>query len=115
MAVALGGTLIQDIAAQHGDGIEHEQPTDPAEPWHGVRFSDGRLSRIYGGRTQVNSTHHQAVADPGSLRATGWAEDGIVEAVELSDAPFCVGVQWHPELLEARLFEALVNAAEGCA
>lgn len=27
------------------------------------------------------------------------AEDGTVEAIELTDRPFCVAVQWHPDHL----------------
>jgi putative glutamine amidotransferase len=60
----------------------------------------------------VNSSHHQAVAEPGSLTVTGWAEDGTVEVLEDPAAPFVLGVQWHPEMTEdLRLFEALVTAA----
>jgi putative glutamine amidotransferase len=45
------------------------------------------------------------------------ARDGVIEAVEISDRPFVIGVQWHPERLfeedEAaqRLFSAFVQAA----
>ena len=52
-----------------------------------------------------------------SLIATGWADDGVIEAIEDPSLPFCVGVQWHPELLgetapwNRRLFEGLVEAA----
>ncbi|MEI7990656.1 MAG: gamma-glutamyl-gamma-aminobutyrate hydrolase family protein, partial [Chloroflexota bacterium] len=43
--------------------------------------------------------HHQAVDKLGKgLRITATAADGIVEGVELKDHPFCVGVQWHPEI-----------------
>ena len=56
------------------------------------------------------------------LRATATARDGIVEAIELTaeeakDAPFLLGVQYHPERLyekhpeHARLFRAFVKAA----
>jgi putative glutamine amidotransferase len=58
----------------------------------------------------VNSTHHQAVATLGPLVVLAEAPDGVIEAVELPGHPFCLGVQWHPELLDARLFSALVNA-----
>ena len=61
--------------------------------------------------------HHQAVDKIGDgLVAVGWADDGIIEAVEAdADAAksFLVGVQWHPEQGDdMRLFTALVAAAE---
>ena len=44
------------------------------------------------------------------------APDGVIEAIEKPDAPFCLGVQWHPENFwqsgEFReLFTGLVDAA----
>jgi putative glutamine amidotransferase len=50
------------------------------------------------------------------LRPLAWAEDGVVEAVEHITHPWCIGVQWHPEMqldeaVQPRLFAALVTAA----
>jgi putative glutamine amidotransferase len=50
------------------------------------------------------------------LRALAWAEDGLIEAVEHAAHPWCIGVQWHPEMqldepAQRRLFAALVGAA----
>ena len=67
---------------------------------------------------RVNSVHHQAIRDvaPG-LKVTAWSQDGIIEAAELPDHPFGLGVQWHPENLVnddpamLALFEGLVAAA----
>jgi putative glutamine amidotransferase len=112
LAVAAGGSLIQDIATQIPGAIEHEQPTDPAEPWHSVILEVGILSRLVGAREiQVNSTHHQAVDQPGSLQITGRAPDGVVEVIEDSRHPFCLGLQWHPELLDDAPFHGLIEAA----
>lgn len=110
LAVAAGGTLVGDLRQDWPGASEHEQPTDPAEPWHAVLTEPGILQRVCGLQLRVNSTHHQAVDDPGRLRVTGRAPDGVVEAVELDGHPFCLGVQWHPELLDASLFKALVAA-----
>lgn len=27
------------------------------------------------------------------------SEDGVIEGIELKDYPFCMGLQWHPELM----------------
>ncbi len=96
LVVALGGTLIQHLHT----GAEHEQPTDPAEPWHPVRLA-APLAGWWGAtEVGVNSTHHQA-ADrlAGGLEAAAWSPDGVVEAVWLPSHPFALGVQWHPERL----------------
>lgn len=98
LAVAAGGSLVQDIGTQVPGALEHEQPTDPATGWHPVAL-EGTLARALGPQVQVNSTHHQAVDHPGALTVVGRAPDGVIEAVALRDHPFAVGVQWHPELL----------------
>ncbi|MFD6970545.1 gamma-glutamyl-gamma-aminobutyrate hydrolase family protein [Streptomyces sp. NPDC059979] len=57
--------------------------------------------------------HHQAVDRLGAgLTATGWAEDGTVEAVEVTDHPFAIGVQWEAgHTPDKRLHHALAQAA----
>ncbi|MFK7930007.1 MAG: gamma-glutamyl-gamma-aminobutyrate hydrolase family protein [Myxococcota bacterium] len=111
LAVAAGGQLIQDIGTQVGSRIDHEQLSDPAEPWHKVRFTEAAHS-IFGPVAHVNSTHHQAVADPGSLMVVGRSDDGLIEAIMGEpDEAFALGVQWHPELLgDIRPYQALIDA-----
>lgn len=112
MAVAAGGHLEQDLPSA-GFGLTHrERPGTFTE--HGATFVEGCLvARILGTTsTTVNSSHHQSVADAGTLTVTGRAADGTVETLEDPDAPFVLGVQWHPEMTQdRRLFEALVAAA----
>ena len=110
LAVAAGGSLFQDIATELSGTIEHEQPTDPATPWHEVRLSKGRLYDIFGPVVKVNSTHHQSVDNSGSFTVTGIAPDGVIEAIERPDLRFCVGVQWHPELLSHPIYEAMIQS-----
>jgi putative glutamine amidotransferase len=111
LAVAAGGRLLQDIATDLSGALEHQQPTPPDRPWHEVAVTHGPLRDLLGARREVNSTHHQAVRDPGALRCVGWAPDGVVEAVDLPDHPWCVGVQWHPEALDGALYGPLCAAA----
>jgi putative glutamine amidotransferase len=69
------------------------------------------VEKILGSEMIVNSSHHQAVKDPGTLKITGWAEDDTIEVLENSDHKFVIGVQWHPEMHhDKRLFEALIKA-----
>lgn len=120
--VALGGTLIQDIPSQRSSGIDHDPKDKREERTHDVVIEpDSRLADIVGAtRIGTNSSHHQAVDEPGSgLRITAKCTDGIVEAVESTDpAWWMVAVQWHPEDLtrtvedaDRRLFAAFASAA----
>ena len=116
MAIAHGGSLIQDLP-DAGYGLVHrEVPGSFTE--HAVRFAPGsRIADIDGVPTlSSNSSHHQGIADPGSLVPTGWTRDGLVEVLEAPESRFAVGVQWHPEHpdrrnLELPLFRALIAAA----
>lgn len=107
LAVAAGGSLIQDLPAEPA----HEQPTSPAEPWHAVSVTGG-LAAWMGDEVKVNSTHHQAVDDPGAgFVVEGVSPDGVTEAIRHRHHRFAVGVQWHPERLgDVRLYEALLAA-----
>ncbi len=100
--VSRGGTLIQDIASQHPNAIKHEQGVPRDRHSHRVRLlEDSVVGQLAASETApVNSHHHQAIEKLGrELVATGWAPDGIVEAVEdPRGGRFVVGVQWHPEL-----------------
>ncbi|MEC7948591.1 MAG: gamma-glutamyl-gamma-aminobutyrate hydrolase family protein [Myxococcota bacterium] len=100
LAVAAGGTLVQDIPTADPGALQHEQDADPAGPSHSVHLSAGHLLWTNGTPVlHVNSTHHQALLDPGSLEITGRAPDGVAEVAEHREHPFALGVQWHPELL----------------
>jgi putative glutamine amidotransferase len=102
--VALGGTLYQDIPSELGGDLLHEQAAPWNVRWHAGRVQPGSsLERVFGtAELHINSFHHQAIRDlaPG-LRATVWAEDGVIEGVEGIDHPWLCGVQWHPERGEA--------------
>ena len=71
------------------------------------------LENLMGKMINVNSYHHQGLANAGSLSITGYSEhDNLIEAVERPDLKFFLGVQWHPERIEhLALFTALVEAA----
>jgi putative glutamine amidotransferase len=117
--VALGGSLWQDLATQGATPVAHRREPRTALA-HDVRVVPGTLlHRTLGvDALRVNSLHHQAIRRVGEgLQASGCSDDGLVEAVEMPDRRFLLGVQWHPEELVAeqvearRLFAALVAAA----
>jgi putative glutamine amidotransferase len=117
LAVALGGTLIQHIPDSVPNALPHEQPNPRHEAGHQVCIeSNTRLHAIVGtARMAVNSSHHQAVRDPGRAIVNAVAPDGVIEGIEDPAAVFLIGVQWHPEFHidagDRRLFAALVAAA----
>jgi putative glutamine amidotransferase len=126
MNVALGGSLFQDIAAQHPDKqmLGHHQKAPAYSASHELELvCSSSLARIllgddraeYGNADErvvslpVNSFHHQAVkrVAPGFV-AVAYAHDGVIEAIEpeATRLPRCqygqphlftIGVQWHPE------------------
>lgn len=103
--VAAGGSLVQDIPSAVASDLPHQVNIPKDAIAHSVTVSPGsRLADALGAAIdprklcRVNSRHHQSVGRLGrGLVATASAPDGIVEAIELPDAGFCVGVQWHPE------------------
>jgi putative glutamine amidotransferase len=101
--VALGGSLVQDIATEWTNPIVHDGDWARTARVHEVDVTPGsRLARALGTeRPVVNSMHHQAVGTVASSLATvARAPDGIVEGVEWpADDWWMVGVQWHPEEL----------------
>jgi putative glutamine amidotransferase len=120
--VALGGTLIGDIPSETGSADHTVIGHEVFNGHQHVRLDPtSRLARVVEATDiEVNSIHHQAVRDlaPG-LHAVGWADDGIIEAVEHEDEAWpLLAVQWHPEYLDdasdpasIRLFSAHVSDA----
>jgi putative glutamine amidotransferase len=118
MNVAAGGTLVQDIDSQLETEIQHASiPEDRGR--HDVMVKEGtKLASIVPAiELNVNSSHHQAIADVAEgLNVTAHAPDGVIEGLEDPRHPFYVGVQWHPEDLRGEgsaitLFDAFVKAA----
>jgi gamma-glutamyl-gamma-aminobutyrate hydrolase PuuD len=112
--VARGGSLIQHLP----DAVGHDRHApDPVKmSVHDVQVSmSSRLGHVLGASAAVPTRHHQGVQRLGTgLLAVAWADDQIVEAVELQGHPFGVGVQWHPEEDDdLRLVQELVSAASG--
>ncbi len=111
--VTAGGTLEQHVPERVGHDDHRHTPGAFAD--HGVRLEEGSLAaRVVGETgTAVKSHHHQGVAELGEgVSASGWAEDGVIEAIELSGRRFALGVLWHPEQDESSgVIGALVDEA----
>jgi putative glutamine amidotransferase len=134
ISIIHGGKLVQDVRAewkptdQQATTLLHatiyrEEGQKNETYQHEIKITpESRLAKIVGAKKiMTNSYHHQAV-DPkhvgAGLRATAWAPDGIIEAIESTDDRFLLGVQWHPErqVLDhpehKAIFDALVTAAK---
>lgn len=119
--VALGGSIYQDLASQFHEEhpIAHRQPFPCVSPSHRVRLLPStKLADLVGSSViEVNSMHHQAVKTPAEgLTVSALAPGDLIEALEMPDYPFLMGVQWHPEYLVGkyphadRLFQTFVEA-----
>lgn len=115
-----GGSLIQDIkTALPESHVEHVSKNGWQEGFtrHEVRLEPATtLAAVYGReRFEVPTSHHQSVKSLGrSLKVSALADDGVVEAIEMVDRTFVIGVQWHPERdyeTNKPLFDRLVAAA----
>jgi putative glutamine amidotransferase len=135
--VALGGTLVQDVALRD-EWAEH--PSDrgwhrwkevelasledelgvPGHPRHSISVEPGsRLHEALGvAEIEVDSFHHQAIdrLAPG-LRATGVALDGVVEVIELEGDGYVLGAQfelqeeWRVDARFLEVFRRFIAAA----
>jgi putative glutamine amidotransferase len=121
MNVALGGTLYTHLPDQLPNALDHSYPGNMRTVLvHEIKIEEGtRLAEIFGEPIiHVNSLHHQGLKDiPSAVRVAGHAPDGLVEAIELSEHPFGLAVQWHPEWLTDQestrnLFRNFVQVAE---
>jgi putative glutamine amidotransferase len=122
--VFLGGSLHSDINVNLPSADNHESNIDKKDFHHLAHRLKidpaSRLAECLGTDTlATNTLHHQTIKELGDgLVATAHAEDGVIEAIELPSKTFVIGVQSHPEALEAKtesrwqgLFKAFVSKA----
>lgn len=120
MAAARGATLWRDIKNDLDCAVDHLNEKPAEESAHTVTIQAGtRLHAITGAeQIAVNTAHNEALKDvPADVLISARAPDGVIEAIELPDRRFAVGVQWHPEFFleddnpHKRLFDALIDCA----
>jgi putative glutamine amidotransferase len=95
MNVALGGSLVQHLETASTHLHTPGQFSD-----HDVALEPGSLAARTAGAEQVSvrSHHHQGLGELGTgLVVSGRSDDGVVEAVELPDRTFALGILWHTE------------------
>lgn len=116
LAAIHGGKLLQDIKTAHPEAFEHEQKylnIHMSEPSHAVEVVKGTLLHNITKKNEflVNSSHHQAVKSVGKeMIISATSPDGIVEAVEIPQYKFVLGVEWHPEYLATKEDELIIKS-----
>lgn len=101
--VALGGSLIQHLPDH--EGYLNHSPS-PIHKAHEINIaSESFLFEMTQLKQDItNSSHVQAVDQlGGGLRACAFAPDGVIEAIEHKEHPFCLGTQWHPEVWDSKV------------
>ncbi|HCT63300.1 MAG TPA: gamma-glutamyl-gamma-aminobutyrate hydrolase family protein [Erysipelotrichaceae bacterium] len=109
--VAFGGTLYQDLPTQTNTSLDHNYSLNNKAPLKGHLIDVDEHSHLYnllGAEIEVNSYHHQGIKDLApNLKASAFAKDGLVEALETDGI---LAVQWHPERMTSlEQFQALFN------
>ena len=116
--ILYGGDLEQHL----GDRLDMKPHRDVLGEFtrHRVTLEPGTklAAAMQAGECEIASHHHQGAGRVGDgLRVVATAPDGVVEALEDPRHPFCLGVQWHPEVTAVEdggaLFRALISHARG--
>lgn len=121
MALAQGGKLVKNLFKATPNALAHN--SIPAEEMaHSITITPNTLLArcVKESCIDVNSRHKEAVVEPGNgVIVSAMSPDGVIEAIELKDAPFALGVEWHPEFFaqtdgpNARIFKHFIGACHG--
>ena len=121
--VYFDGDLHQTLNNDTPGNLDHDASTKLKtleDTTHTLRLKPGSsLAQIVGSENiGANAHHHQAINALGKgVEAVAWAEDGVIEGIELPGYAYALGVQTHPESLTKieprwqKLFSSFVQAA----
>lgn len=115
-----GGTILQDLPYEPYDGnfVLHPAWDSEGNFVHEIYVRPNTKLReiMRDDVIPVNSYHHQGIGKVGEgLTISGVSPDGLVEAFDIDDLDYGVGVQWHPEVLfdnnfdDGRLFKSFIE------
>lgn len=116
-----GGTLHQNVSSTYEGFIPTTSFWSKAFLRRAIHlFKNTKISKIFHPlkEVSVNSIHHQSINKLGQdLKVSAKDTLGVIQAIEhqTNQAPFILGVQWHPELLlfqkkHRKIFKTFVNA-----
>ena len=111
--ILFGGTLHAHVPDIYGEQTLHRHAEDEAID-HQIKLTeDSNLAQLLGVSSfSAKSWHHQSIDKLAqNFKAVGYAEDGVIEAIESDEYPNLIAVQWHPEIsakdnpLQQKLFD----------
>lgn len=105
LGICMGMQLLANIdnngysLEENNTEINHKQPN--VKYAHKVNILENtKLSNIITEKEiSVNSKHRYHVSKVNNFIISAYSEDGLIEAIELPEKRFVLGVQWHPEKL----------------
>jgi len=106
LGICLGMQLLSsynkdyNLALNEDKGINHYQPK--IKYAHKIKIIEGtKLKDIVGSieEIEVNSRHNYHIIKPNDFISSAYSEDGIIEAIELPNKKFIMGIQWHVEVM----------------
>jgi len=121
MAGIHGATFYPDLHREIDTAIDHLNERPAEQTAHSIAIAPAsRLHRILGrNEIPVNTAHKEAIKQiPDDIIVSARAGDGVIEAIEIPEAGFALGVQWHPEFFikdgdaDFLIFKAFVEAAQ---
>jgi putative glutamine amidotransferase len=104
MAAITGGKLKAKLATHP---TNHRPEGGAYTSGHPIQITpQSLLHRITGQESVVVNTHHaEGIVKLGyGTNATAIAPDGVIEAIEVSNHLFALGLQWHPEVMVGNTF-----------
>jgi len=113
---ALGGTIKNIGDTSHSQNIPGEEALHQITIQPQTILARCMDTDVIG----VNSFHRQSVGTLGEgLRVSAYADDGTIEAIEGTDYPFLLGVQFHPEFMlnnshMLSIYQSFIQAACDC-
>ena len=110
---ALGGDVKVDTTKKHdiySKEVVHSIKIDKNSKLYDI-FKEENIN--------VNSIHTM-IADDSDIKefkVTAHSEDGLVEAIELNNKKFVMGIKWHPEIMfdiDPRMEDIFIEFLEAC-
>ena len=105
LGICLGMQLLANMDNQSYCLEENQTEINHARPKekyvHKVKILDNTMlsTIIKEKEIKVNSNHKFHVSKVNKFKISAYSEDGLIEAIEMPNKKFVVGVQWHPEKL----------------
>ena len=80
------------------------------EGFHEVTIdNNSKLYKILKTNKLLVNTRHKSVLKKTDLAISAYSSDGFIEAIEDKTKKFFIGIQWHPETMNDKVIDELIN------